>query len=435
MRKLVLFSEFKGSLSFDEKFGLLARHVAQFGDFLDSGDFDEICYFTYDDKDRQKLAEIERDSAIAGRFSILTPPRILHSKAGSLIYSIVGPFIHYRAIAEASMLRTQQVSGSWTALIARLATGTPLLFRLGYPLSVRFRTEGRKVRYAVALAVEWCLVRFADHVAVTSREMQAYYGRMAPRAKITVLPNHVDIGRFTRIETYAADRPILFVGRLEPVKNIPSLVTACARLAVPLHIYGIGSLEGELRDLARSSGAAVEFRGVVPNSELARIHHDHTVYVLCSTREGMPKSLIEAMASGLICVSTPTDGARELIDDGRTGYFTEGFDADALERKLGEVLADVDPDVGRAARDFVRDNNSLERVVAAEHEIVDELVRSRRPFHPEAGMQAYRRADADPACRPPDGQDRTDFPRQGSVQPDPGHDHRAQQERGDRHGD
>jgi glycosyltransferase involved in cell wall biosynthesis len=378
MKRLVLFFDLYDSLRREEEWGLLLREMAPFERLLENGSFDEVCCFTYDDRDHDKLAELKRNKAIANNVTVLTPPRMLRSPAGAVVYSIVGPFLHYRTIAQATVLRTQQVSGAWTALIARLSTGTPLLFRLGYPLSIRFKTEGKRLKHFIALAVEWLLVRFADRVAVTSRAMQTYYGRMSPCARIEVLPSYVDIGGFSPIGTYDAARPILFVGRLAPVKNVASLILACSRLKISLHIYGVGPLKDDLEQQARTCGAAVVFSGVVPNSELARIHHDHTIYVLCSTREGMPKSMIEAMASGLICVSTPTDGARELIEDGRTGYLTDGFDADAIERKLREVLDAIDPEVGHRASAIVRENNSLERAVEMEGAILDGIARDHR---------------------------------------------------------
>src|SRR5690606_5575293 len=149
---------------------------------------------------------------------------ILRSPLGSIVYSVLGPILHRRAIAEATVLRTHQVSGSWAALIAKLITGTPLLFRLGYPLSVRFRTEGKRLRQGLALAVEWLLVRFADRVAVTSRPMRDYYAGMAAHARVDLLPSYVDVDGFSPISDYDPAKPILFVGRLAPVKNIENLI-------------------------------------------------------------------------------------------------------------------------------------------------------------------------------------------------------------------
>ena len=352
--------------------------MVQYEKFLESGSFDEVYYFTYDDRDQDKLAELKRDKGVPENIRALTPPRFLRSRRGAVIYSIIGPFLHYRVISQATALRTQQVSGAWAGLIAKLIAGKPLLFRLGYPLSIRFKTEGRKVKYLMALAIERLLVRFADHVAVTSRAMQTYYAGSGKSEKVTVLPSYVDVTGFTPITDYAADKPLLFVGRLNEVKNIANLILACGRLGVPLDIYGFGPLEEELKATARACRATVSFKGVVPNSELMRAHHDHTIFVLCSTREGMPKALIEAMASGLICVVTRTDGALELIEDGVTGHHIDGFDADAIERKLREVLASIDPEIGRRASAFVRKNNSLEHAVELELKIFDKIIRDRR---------------------------------------------------------
>lgn len=378
MRRLILFTDLYTSFERGEQFGLLLRNLSQYEKFLQAGSFDEIYYFTYDDRDTEKLAQLKRDKGIAENIRALTPPRILRSRLGAVVYSVIGPFLHYRVISRATVLRTQQVSGAWTALIAKAITGRPLLFRLGYPLSIRFKTEGKRLNYLITTVIERLLVRFSDHVAVTSRAMQAYYGGSEKNGKVTVLPSYVDVSGFTPISDYDANKPILFVGRLNEVKNIGNLILACSRLKVALHLYGRGPLKEELKATARACGADVSFKGVVPNSELMRVHHEHTIFVLCSTREGMPKALIEAMASGLICVVTRTDGALELVEDGVTGHLIDGFDADAIEKKLSEVLASIDPEVGRRASAFVRRNNSLEHAVDLELGILDDIIRGRR---------------------------------------------------------
>lgn len=376
MRTLILFIDLYVSFDRAEKDGLLLRDMAQYDAFLKSGSFDRVYYFTYDDRDHERLAELKRAGLAPENLHVLTPPRFLRSPLGNIVYSLIGPFIHRRVMARASVLKSHQVSGAWSALIAKLLYRKPLLFRLGYPLSVRFRTEGKPLKYRLARAVEKLLVRSADHVAVTSRAMQRYYAAMAPRAKITLLPNYVDLSAFTPITDYDVNKPILYVGRLEEVKNVANLIIACGRLNHALHIYGGGPLENELRQQARDCGAEVSFMGVVANSELARIHHTHTICVLCSTREGMPKSLIETMASGLICLTTPTDGGLELIEDGKTGYVIDGFDAEAIERALRRVMTLLDPEVGRRASAHMRRNNALEHAVELELAIFDRIVPS-----------------------------------------------------------
>jgi glycosyltransferase involved in cell wall biosynthesis len=378
MRTLIVFGELYSSFDRGERFGLLRRNMAQYEKFLQRKFFDAVCLYTYDPNDHARLAELKAGSGLHEGIRVITAPPLLRSRAGSILYSVIGPLLHWRVLADASAFRTQQVSGAWTALIAKAIFRKPLLFRVGYPLSQRFEKEGKRLKYMIARSIEWALVRFADRVAVSSTDMQKYYGDLVPGATVTHLPSYVDFTDFTPIADYSRAKPLLFVGRLDPVKNIENLIVACARLKVPLVIYGFGPLEDDLKALARETGADVAFKGVVANSELLRRHHDHTIYVLCSVREGMPKSLIEAMASGLICVGTKVSGIMELIEDGRTGYLIDGFDADAIEQRLRWVLDNFDPEVGRHASAIVHRNNSLDRAIELESELLDGITRVSR---------------------------------------------------------
>jgi glycosyltransferase involved in cell wall biosynthesis len=358
-----------------KRYGLFVRNLSQYIKFMERNELDELYIFTYGAKDVEALMAAQREGTFPAGFRVLAPPRWLTSRTGQIIYSLIGPFIHRGELRKADVFRTHQVAGSWAALIAKILCKKPLLFRLGYPLSVRFRTEGKRLNYLLARFVERLLVHYADHVAVTSRIMQRYYGAMSRRANVTVLPNHVDLSLACPISEYDRNKPILFVGRLEPVKNIDNIILACSRLKVPLHLYyGGGNLEGQLRKLAADMGAVVEFKGSVPSEELMRIHHNHSIFVLCSLREGMPKAMIEAMASGLICVGTQTDGVSELIEHGKTGYVAQGFDANAIENTLAMALKEMNPQIGRNARELVIKSHALEHVIDVELGILKKII-------------------------------------------------------------
>jgi glycosyltransferase involved in cell wall biosynthesis len=377
VRRLVLFSELYTTFEKQKRFGLLVRNMSQYMKLMERNELDEIFVFTYGTHDVEALLATQRDGTFPAGFRVLTPPRWLTSRTGQIIYSLIGPFIHRDELRKADVFKTQQVAGSWTALIAKILCKRPLLFRLGYPLSVRFRTEGKRLKYLITRCVERVVVGNADHVAVTSSIMQRYYGAMSRRANVTVLPNYVDLSLASPISEYDRNKPILCVGRLEPVKNINNIILACSRLKVPLHLYyGGGNLDGHLRKLAADVGAAVEFKGSVPNEELMRIHHRHSIFALCSLREGMPKAMIEAMASALICVGTRTDGVCELVEHGKTGYLAEGFDADAIEATLAMALKEMNPQIGRNAREFAIKNHALEHVVDIELGILKKIIAS-----------------------------------------------------------
>ena len=373
MKHIIVLFELRSSFARAEEHGLLDRNWVLFCQLLANGAYDRIYYFSYDRNDTKLLEQYHRAGRLPVEIQLLVPPKWLSGKLGTLVYSLLGPIIHRTVFKDSRALYTQQVSGAWTALIGKLAFRTPVLFRCGYPLSVRFEQERKSVKRAITLLLENALMRFSDHIGVTSSIMRDYYGAMNPSAAITVMPNYVDMSAFHQMQHYDKTQPVLFVGRLAEVKNIANLITACGNLGLSLHLYGKGPLEDELRAHAKSQGADVHFKGNVQNTELARLHHNHSIFVSCSFREGLPKAVVEAMASGLIVVGTKTDGLMELIEDGRNGHLIEGYDASAIQAGLEKVLENFDPDVGRRASRFVQANYSLDAAVDVSQKILAQI--------------------------------------------------------------
>lgn len=160
-----------------------------------------------------------------------------------------------------------------------------------------------------------------------------------------------------------AQRPqaILTVARLTEKKGVAYALRALARLRETHpaldwrhRIVGDGALRAELEALRDGLGLddRVAFLGARPHDEVRRLLAESHVFLLPSVTaadgdaEGVPVSLMEAMASGAIAVSTRHSGIPDLIEDGRTGYLAPERDAEALAEKLARALS---PDPGRAA--------------------------------------------------------------------------------------
>ena len=168
MKKLLFFVEHRSSLTKGLQEGIVDRNMAQYERFLADGDFQEFYWFSYDPDDHAHLERLRNEKPFWKHLQLLTPPRFLTGSVGAAIYSIIGPFIHWRAFANADAIKAHQVSGAWTALLARWIFRKPFLFRLGYPLSYRFKTEGKNFRHWLTRRLETALMRNADHAAVTS---------------------------------------------------------------------------------------------------------------------------------------------------------------------------------------------------------------------------------------------------------------------------
>jgi glycosyltransferase involved in cell wall biosynthesis len=115
---------------------------------------------------------------------------------------------------------------------------------------------------------------------------------------------------------------LLFVGSLaQPYKGLDHLLEALAMLGGPgksweLGVVGDGGYRESWQRLAaeRGIGSAVTWHGAVPRSRVRELMHDAHVFVMPSLTEGMPRALIEAMASGLACIGSDTGGIPELLE-------------------------------------------------------------------------------------------------------------------------
>ena len=163
-------------------------------------------------------------------------------------------------------------------------------------------------------------------------------------------------------------------GRLVPMKGHRYLLEALSRLrregiALRLEIAGGGPLRGELEVLARDLGLEdlVCVRGQLTHDRMLEVLSDADIVCLPSVvtedgeQEGIPVALMEAMAFGVVVVSTDTSGVAELVRDGQTGVLVPPRDAGALAEAL-RALA-LDPDLrarlGSAGRQIVEQSYDL----------------------------------------------------------------------------
>jgi glycosyltransferase involved in cell wall biosynthesis len=88
----------------------------------------------------------------------------------------------------------------------------------------------------------------------------------------------------------------------------------------------------------------------------------------------MPKTLIEAMACGLVCVGTDVDGINEVIDDNVNGFLANGTDAESIQQSLTRAINDGGVKISTAARQKVLENYTLNAVTLLERNLLLELV-------------------------------------------------------------
>ncbi len=207
--------------------------------------------------------------------------------------------------------------------------------------------------------------RQAARVLAVSGALRDLALRTWPQGRIDIVPNGVDTERF---QPPAEGRParadgtvrLVAVARLVEVKGLHVLIDALSRLpaawreTVRLELCGSGPFEGELRRRIRAAGldAQVDFAGLVTYDDIPAKLLGADLFVLPSLQEGLPLSLLEAMASGLPVVAAAVGGMPDVVRAGANGLLAPAGDAAALAEALADLAGNVDrrSQLGAAAR-------------------------------------------------------------------------------------
>ena len=165
----------------------------------------------------------------------------------------------------------------------------------------------------------------------------------------SLIPNGVDLEKFQPAHSIPNDGPLklLCVGRLIERKGQHHLIEAVKRLVgdgfdITLDLIGTGDAQPANEAQVARLGLAdrVRFLGYVPREEIARHYAAAHVFVLPSYNEGMSVALLEAMASALPVVVTPTGGTSELVDPEVNGLVFDWADVDRLTAHLRRLASD-----------------------------------------------------------------------------------------------
>jgi glycosyltransferase involved in cell wall biosynthesis len=229
----------------------------------------------------------------------------------------------------------------------------------------------------------------ATFVATVTEANAAYLEAVTNGAgRIRVVHNAVDLRRLGTAngDGRKAD-VVLTVARLIEKKGIRDVVGACGILArrgvaLRLEIVGDGPLRRELETAAAREGVHAVFHGPLPHEHVLELYRYATVFCQPSIvaasgdRDGLPTSILEAMALDVPVVATSLNGLGEAVVHERTGLIVPGGDPPALADALERVLSDsgLRAALAAAARRHVEERFSLDR-----------SVRELRSLFPEAG--------------------------------------------------
>jgi glycosyltransferase involved in cell wall biosynthesis len=166
---------------------------------------------------------------------------------------------------------------------------------------------------------------------------------------ILLIPNGIPYAALRDAANTIIKRPksILFVGRLEPMKGVDTLLRAFATISgqgsdVGLRIVGDGSQRQRLEALAPELGIAdrVIFAGKVSPEDIAREYASAEIFCGLSRSEALGNVFLEAQAAGCAVVATNVGGIPDIVKDGETGMLVAPDKPEEAAEALSRLLSD-----------------------------------------------------------------------------------------------
>ena len=192
------------------------------------------------------------------------------------------------------------------------------------------------------------------------------------RARITVIPNGIDLTGFIAPSPRERRRVVATVANLRQEKGHDVLLRAAVRVLrqVPdarFRIIGDGPMRNTLVNLAESLGIAhaVDFLG--HREDVPALLGESDIFAFPSRTEAFPNGLIEAMAAGLPSIASATGGMLELIEHDHNGLLVPVGEDEALARSILELMGDGGKAarIAHAARQTIESRYSFTKMVGA----------------------------------------------------------------------
>ncbi len=320
---IILFFTYDISLKDWETSGLLDREL-KFYETLNKKYSTKFKFITYGDSEDRNLTNLPFIEIIP----IYEKIKYSKNKYIRFIKSFLIPYRFANELKDSEIIKTNQLLGSWVAIISKLKFKKKLIIRTGYDL-VEFTKKNNKSIFKILVysLLTKLSLRFCDLYLVSSMSDMSLIQGMSKkfRRKVHLRPNWVEISKknsfHKRKENFAVS-----VGRLEKQKNFSQLISFLENSNLNIDIYGAGTMKSKLLNEAKIKNVKLNIYKPIPNKELLNKLKNYKFFISTSLFEGNPKAILEAMASGCVVLTKKNKNIEEIIKDDFNGIFIDNRD-------------------------------------------------------------------------------------------------------------
>jgi len=188
----------------------------------------------------------------------------------------------------------------------------------------------------------------ADQIFCYSETDEQRLRERGIKTDVSVIHNGIDCETFVPMDVDTSEGlQVLFVGRLKPGKGVDDLLVAFEDVIkefpeATLKIVGDGPLRDGLAQLAKDKGiySSVRFAGRIPNDEMPKVYAASDVFVLPSKNEGLPRTVLEAMACRTPVVTSSLPQLEPVVEG--AGFMIDADSTEQISEYIGKLLEDRD---------------------------------------------------------------------------------------------
>ena len=288
-----------------------------------------------------------------------------NSKLLKLIKSIIFPFRVKNNLENIDLIRTNQLSGAWVAIIFKYLLKKPLFLRTGYDAYLFSRENNKyKLNQFLTYLLTNLSLKVSNLYSVSSKSDYKFITEnysFKNKEKLIYRPNWVSQTDFL-YDINNRERDFFTVGRLENQKNYLFLIETISNLNLNLDIFGKGSLKNLLQKAADNATSSINFYDHLDHLTLKEIMKKYKFFILPSKFEGNPKVLLEAMSCGCIPIVSNIPNHSEIILNDYNGFL---FDLDNKNSLLESINLEY---LSLNSFNTIKDNFTLEKSIDYEVE-------------------------------------------------------------------
>lgn len=305
----------------------------------------------------------------------------------TLLYYVIAGLKIFKLGLRCDLIRADGAAIELQAVIGSILSRKPLIISFRWDAASNINRFSRYKFRRLVGAIVYLIVKFSlKHatkvIALTDILKSKAIKMGVPPSRIIVIPTPIDTVRFNpsvkgsdAISVFGSRKKkiLLYTGRIRPEKRINGLIKALKLVHenydrdVYLWIVGKGPFKEEekLKKLCNKLKISeyVIFEGFVNHEDIARYYATADIFVLPSATEGLPKSLLEAMAMAKPILTTKVEGVMNVIDE-RSAILVRPYDVQNLAKAIILLLKNkkLASKLARNARKTVEEKYSYEAV-------------------------------------------------------------------------